>query len=221
MTQTIRIMLPVNGPGQHVAVVSRPAGGPSLYGGDRTWLRKHTEVGAKATYFAEYWGESVAGPMNLIATPTDWPFALDEGVQIIDFNHAIITVDGERLDPLSNGNTLSTAAMAVRNTATGDAWSAAKLSMLVLPRHPIVYGTLQLKANQKVSLLPDYSVVTATIQIPNALTVIVEGQMHGCNCQMDFQIKPALALPDPAGERARAVANATVTPRSVVAVDVR
>lgn len=221
MTQTIRILLPVNGPGQHVAVISKPAGGPALYGGDRTWLRKHAEIGSKAIYFAEYWGEAVNGPVNLSTAQTDWPFGLDEGVQIIDFKHTIITVDGEQLEPLANGSTLSTAAMAVRNTATGDAWSAAKLSMLVLPRHPIVYGTLQLKANQKVSLLPDYSVVTATIQIPNALAVIVEGQMHGCNCQMDFQIKPALVLPDPANERARAVANATVTPRSVVAVDVR
>ena len=214
--QAIRVALPTNGPGQHLAFLSLPASYPALFVGDRIWARKHEELGTSASYMVEYWGESTSitnGVASLSATTApDVPFLLDEeaGQLLAPLN---LTLNGQEVDKGQPSITNSNHGIEAKYLLGGPLKGSCRL--LIPARHPYGYLTIIAKS---VILKPNHTPMVVLASTPTSRSVSMSSILMDCQCRFDGQLRGLRAIPNP--ERDLAKANALASPRVAALVGV-
>ena len=214
--QSLRLTLPVNGPGQHLASILLGADALPLYTGDRVWIRRHNESGRFAVYMAEYWGEAVHGETLVRANPgPDWPMLLDpDAIPLVGEGKAI-RINGQPAD--FGAVTIRQTDHAIESTTFLDTEDfGGSLRMLLHARHPVVYGTLTIKS--KKGDMPPLTPIWANCSFPNAQPISLQKPLCDCKVRFDFGIRSLTPSTD--AEHQHAYANAIATVRGASAVPV-
>lgn len=208
MTQqppAIRLSLPVHGPGQHIATLLLPSSAGALYVSDRLWVRRHAESGRFGLYVAEYWGEASPSRATLSPGP-DVPFLLDQDVGALLAGDRRISVNGQTLD--YGAESVRQTQHAIETLTFVDSQDyGGSLRLFVHARHPVLYGSLSIKAKR--GDMPPLTPISMTAQFPSSVPIHQSQPLMDCRCRFDFGARTSVTSTDP--EHTHAYANAGVT----------
>ena len=208
------------GPGQHISLVRTHAGQAVAYGVPGVWAALHETTGNQSLYIVSHWGEHTSpNPMNLPET-APLAFFMDDGIKTIKFGDASVTVGDELLEaaPPQVRMPLATSPATVITQQFADGLWVVKVRHLIPSLHPVAYTTLELRATGSI---PDFSPIEVGLQIPGADPILLSSnQLAGCRCQLSARVFAYAKIPDPSGERNRAVRNSHLTPHKAKVVPV-